>query len=221
MRRAVATWLDERCGWRTLKRVLLDRKIPKGVGWLYTLGSISLFCFLLQVVTGILLAMNYAATPDQAYLSVKYVTEEIPMGAFLRGLHKWGASAMVVFATLHMLRVYFMGAFKYPREMTWIVGLAIWLLILGLGFTGYLLPWDQKGYWATVVGTKIAEQAPFLGEEIATLLRGGAQVGAVTLTRFYAIHLLLLPACLVIGLLVHLFLVIWHGISGPPDRERR
>ncbi|MBI4365494.1 MAG: cytochrome b N-terminal domain-containing protein [Deltaproteobacteria bacterium] len=219
--RRLTDWLDERLQIRAIKQALFDRKIPKGVGWLYTLGSASLFLFLLQAATGILLAMNYAASPEQAFLSVAYITNHVSMGALLRGFHKWGASAMVVIVTLHMLRVYFMGAYKYPRELTWIVGVGIWLLVLAFGFTGYLLPWDQKGYWATVVGTKIAEQAPFLGTAIAKVLRGGTEVGAVTLTRFYAIHVLLLPALVLLAIAVHLFMVIRQGISAPPEREKR
>lgn len=213
-------WLDERLQIRAIKQALFDRHIPKGVGWLYTLGSASLFLFCLQAATGILLAMNYSASPEHAYLSVQYITAHIPMGGILRGLHKWGASAMVVIVTLHMLRVYFMGAYKYPRELTWTVGVAIWLIVLAFGFTGYLLPWDQKGYWATMVGTKISEQAPFLGPAIATVLRGGEQVGAVTLTRFYAIHVLLLPAIVLLFIAIHLFMVIRQGISAPPEREQ-
>lgn len=201
--------------------MLFDRKIPKGVGWSYTLGSASLFLFILQVVAGILLAMNYSASPDHAYDSVKFITEQIPAGAFLRGLHKWGASLMVIVVTLHMIRVYLMGAYKYPRELTWILGILIWLTVLGFGFTGYLLPWDQKGYWATVVGVNIAGQAPFLGEMIAKILRGGETLGGVTLSRFYAIHVLLLPAILTFLTGLHLFLVIRQGISAPPEKERK
>ncbi|MBI2346895.1 MAG: cytochrome b N-terminal domain-containing protein [Deltaproteobacteria bacterium] len=214
-------WLDERLQTREIKHALLDRKIPKGVGWLYTLGSVSLFIFTAQIVTGILLAMNYVPSPEHAYLSVKHVTDQIPMGSVMRGIHKWGASAMVIFVTLHMLRVYFMGAYKYPRELTWIVGVLIWLIVLGFGFTGYLLPWDQKGFWATVVGANIAEQAPYLGPWIAKLMRGGDQLGAVTLTRFYAIHVLILPASLGLLVAIHLFMVIRQGISAPPEREPR
>lgn len=221
MWRALADWFDERLATREIKRALFDRKIPKGVGWLYTLGSAAAFLFSLQFLTGVLLALNYAATPDYAYLSVQYVTEQVPMGHLLRGLHMWGASAMVIIVTLHMLRVFFMGAYKYPREATWVVGVVLWLLVLGFGFTGYLLPWDQKGYWATVVGAKIAEQAPWLGGAIAQLLRGGEQIGAVTLTRFYAIHVLILPALLAVGTLVHLVMVVRQGISAPPERERK
>lgn len=215
----VADWLDERTGWRTLKEVLLDRHIPKGVNWFYTLGSASGFLFMVQAVTGMLLAMYYAPSPDHAYDSVRYITHEVPMGSFLRGLHAWGASAMVVVVVLHMLRVFFMGAYKYPREATWITGVGLLLVVVGFGFTGYLLPWDQKAYWATMVGAEIAEVSPFVGGIVAKVMKGGDELGAVTLTRFYAIHVLILPACIIGLLLSHLFLVVWHGISSPPERS--
>ncbi len=219
--RRIADWFDERIQTREIKRALFDRHLPKGVGWLYVLGSLSFFCFLLQVVTGILLAMNYAPTPDHAYASVQFITTEVDMGRLIRGLHKWGASGMVVVVTLHMVRVFFMGAYKYPREFTWIIGVVIWLLVLGFGFTGYLLPWDQKAYWATVVGTNMAEQAPVLGPAMAQVLRGGTTLGAVTLTRFYAFHILVLPALTALLIGVHLFLVVRQGISEPPQRKDR
>ncbi|MBI2340808.1 MAG: cytochrome b N-terminal domain-containing protein [Deltaproteobacteria bacterium] len=214
-------WLDERIEILNIKKTLFDRLIPKGVGWPYVLGSVSLFLFTLQVVTGILLAMNYSPSPEHAHASVAYIMQKIPMGKVVRGLHHWGASFMVVAVTLHLLRTFFYGAYKYPRELTWITGLFIWLLVLGFGFTGYLLPWDQKAYWATMVGTNIASQAPLLGPAIAKVLRGGEALGAVTLTRFYAFHVLLLPALIVLLLAVHLCLVVRLGISAPPEKEKK
>ena len=153
--------LDERCGWRRVKAALLDRKIPEisgRVSWLYTFGSATLFLFLVQVFTGILLAMNYAPTPDHAYASIQFI-DQTPMGGLLRAVHKWAASLMVIMVTLHLLRVFFMGAYKYPREMTWATGVFLFVIVLGFGFTGYLLPWDQKAYWATQVGTEMAERS--------------------------------------------------------------
>ena len=215
----LTNWLDERIGIRGIRETLLDRKIPKGVGWPYVLGSVRLFLFTLQVVTGILLAMNYSPSPEHAHSSVSYMMQKIPMGSVVRGLHHWGASFMVVAVTLHLLRTFFYGAYKYPRELTWITGIFIWLLVLGFGFTGYLLPWDQKAYWATMVGANIASQAPFLGPAIAKVLRGGEALGAVTLTRFYAFHVLLLPALTALLIGFHLFLVVRIGISAPPEKE--
>ena len=216
----LADWLDDRTGWRTLKATLLDRHIPRGVGWAYTLGSASLTAFLVQAVTGILLAMHYSPSPDHAYDSVKFVTESVPLGGFLRGLHKWGATAMVVLVILHALRVFVMGAYKKPREATWLVGVGLLLVTVGFGFTGYLLPWDQKAYWATAVGANIADQTPVVGPYLAKILRGGDGLGATTLSRFYAIHVLVLPALLLLAVGAHLFLVVWHGISPPPRRSQ-
>lgn len=209
------TWFDERVGSKTLKKVLLDRKIPK-ISWLYVLGSVSLFLFLLQAVTGIFLAMNYSSSTDHAHDSVQYIMK-IPSGAFLRGLHVWGSTAMVATVFLHMLRVFFMGAYKFPREATWLTGVCMFLIVMAFGFTGYLLPWDQKAYWATVVGVRISEQA---GAPIGNVIKGGLNIGVITLTRFYAFHVLVLPALLVILLISHLFLVVWHGISAPPERMK-
>ncbi|MBI3541169.1 MAG: cytochrome b N-terminal domain-containing protein, partial [Deltaproteobacteria bacterium] len=197
-----------------------SRKIPRGVGWLYTLGSLSLFLLSLQLITGILLAMNFSASPEQAHASIQYIMEQVPMGRLIRGLHKWGASLMVIFVTLHMIRVYFMGAYKYPRERTWVLGVFLWIVVLMFGFTGYLLPWDQKAYWATTVGTHLAAQVPWIGPSIAKVLQGGKTLGAVTLTRFYAFHILVLPLFLFSLTGIHLFFVIQQGISAPPDREK-
>lgn len=212
-------WINERSGFDRAWETLFARHIPEAKGpvaWLYTLGSASLFVFTLQAVTGMLLAMNYVPSPDHAYDSVRYISEQVLLGSFMRGLHKWGASFMVVLVSLHMLRVYFMGAYKYPREATWIAGVGLFVLVMGFSFTGYLLPWDQKAYWATAVGTNIAGQTPVLGPTIAKVMKGGPELGTATLTRFYAFHVLVLPAVTMLLIGVHLFLVIWHGISEAP-----
>lgn len=206
--------------WETL----FARKIPeaKGMGaWLHTLGSATLFVFVVQVITGTLLAMNYVPSPDHAYDSVRYINEQVFLGRFLRGLHKWGATLMVVLVLLHMLRVYFMGAYKYPREVTWLLGVALLLLVTVFSFTGYLLPWDQKAYWATAVGANMAGQTPVAGSYIAKILKGGEEMGVATLTRFYALHVLVLPILTALLIGIHLFLVVWHGISGPPEKTKR
>lgn len=211
-------WFQNRFGWLDIRKTLLDRKIPSPGkwGWFYTLGSATLAVFLLQVVTGMLLGMNYSPSPDHAYESINYIMTQIPAGKIIRGLHHWGASAMVVLVVLHMIRVFFMASYKAPRELTWILGIGLLIVTFGLGFTGYLLPWDQKAYWATSVGINIAEQAPFFGHWIAKILKGGEELGALTLTRFYGLHVLILPASLVLLVALHLFLVIYHGISAPP-----
>lgn len=216
--RRLLDWIDERLGVRAIARALFLRKIPPGTGWIHTLGSVALFLFVLQVATGTFMAMSYAPTPDHAFDSVRYLTDEAPFGRALRGLHIWGASAMVVAVVLHLLRTFATGSFKFPRELTWVSGVALLLLVLGFGFTGYLLPWNQKAYWATQVGTRIAEQAPLLGPAIADILRGGEELGARTLTRFYAIHVLVLPGLFVIIVGFHLFMVARQGISAIPER---
>ncbi len=215
-------WLDERAGLSRVWSALFERRVPKvrgGVAWLYTLGSATLFLLFVQAVTGALLAMNYAPTPEHAYHSVHFIQNEVLLGGWLRGLHRWGASFAVVLAVLHMSRVYFMGAYKYPREATWLSGVALLVLVMAFGFTGYLLPWDQKAYWATAVGTNIAGQTPAVGPAMATLMRGGRDLGAATLTRFYAFHVIVLPALAALLIGAHLFLVVWHGISAPPGAD--
>lgn len=213
-------WVEERVEFQASLRVLLDRKIPAGVGWLYALGSASLLLFFLQVITGALLALSYSPSPLHAYDSVQYINEQVLFGNILRGIHKWGASGMMVVLFLHGLRVYFMAAYKYPRELTWVVGVLLFLLVLTSAFTGYLLPWDQRAYWATVVGTNIAGAVPYVGDFLRTALRGGNEVGAVTLARFYGLHIGIVPA-LIAGLVgIHLYLVLKQGISAPPEKER-
>lgn len=220
----IRRWVFERTGLDRVWDALFARHIPEAKGlvaWIYTLGSASLFVFCVQFVTGILLGMNYVPSPDHAYDSVRFINEQVLLGHFIRGLHKWGATFMVVLVLLHMLRVFFMGAYKYPREATWWVGIGLLMLVMGFSFTGYLLPWDQKAYWATAVGTNIAEQTPVLGEMISLVLKGGPSLGAATLTRFYAFHVLLLPAATALLIAIHLFLVIWHGISEPPKKGQK
>jgi quinol-cytochrome oxidoreductase complex cytochrome b subunit len=214
----LAGWLDERLGWRRVWEAIFLRKVPK-VNWLYTLGSATLFVAINQIVTGILLTVYYVPTPDHAYDSVQYITAEVPAGWLIRGLHHWGASAMVVLAALHMLRVLLHGAYKYPREVTWLTGVGLLLLVFGFGFTGYLLPWDQRAYWATTVGTRIAGVAPVVGDLILRVMRGGEELSAVTLARFFGAHVWILPAGLMSLMGLHLYLVVRNGISAVPGRE--
>jgi len=214
----LGNWLDERTGWRRVWEAIFLRKIPK-VNWLYTLGSATLFVAINQIVTGILLTIYYVPTPDHAYDSVQYISTQVPAGWLIRGLHHWGASAMVVLVGLHMLRVVFHGAYKYPREMTWTTGVVLLLITVGFGFTGYLLPWDQKAYWATTVGTRIAGTPPLIGDWILRIVRGGEELSAVTLARFFGVHVWVLPLLLLIIILIHVYLVIRIGISAVPQRE--
>ena len=212
----IVAWFDERMDLRGIYRGLLDRPVPSGLTWWHTLGSATLTAFVVQVTTGIVLATFFSASPDHAYDSVRYIEQHVVLGAFLRGLHTWGASAMVVLALAHMLRVFSMGAYKYPREANWLVGVGLLAVVIGFGFTGYLLPWDQKAYWGTQVGTSIAGTVPLVGPAIAVVLKGGTQLGAATLARFYAVHVLWLPVFLVTLIAVHMLLVIRQGIAAPP-----
>lgn len=213
----VFEWLDFRIGIRTLDAALVSRNMPK-LNWWYTLGFAALFIFVVMSVTGMFLAVYYAPTPDHAYDSVKYLTEEVKFGWIVRGLHHYGASMMVIVVVMHMLQVFFYGAYKYPRELTWVSGVVLLGLTLGLGFTGYLLPWDQKAYWATEVGTKIPESLPLVGELSKVIMRGAPTLGALTLTRFYAIHMLMIPALMLVFMGIHLYLVVKIGISPLPEK---
>ncbi len=194
----------------------LRKPLPKHINLLFSFGSLAMFLLLLQAATGAFLAFYYSPSPEHAHNAVTYISQEVPFGAFVRGLHHWGASAMVIIVVLHLLRVVLYSSYKAPRELTWIFGVLLLLIVLGFGFTGYLLPWDEKAYWATVVGVEIASTAPGLGGFVAKVLRGGTEIGAVTLSRFYALHTIWLP-WLVFGLVgVHLFLVRYYGSSGTP-----
>jgi ubiquinol-cytochrome c reductase cytochrome b subunit len=206
-------WLDSRTGWRTGRKVLLEEPIQAGVGWWFVTGSILLLLLTVQFVTGVVLAMFYVPTPDHAYDSIRFIMERLTFGQVLRGLHFFGASFIVVAAVVHMLRVVALGSYKNPREVTWITGVVLLLLILAFALTGYLLPWDQKAFWATTVTINIARSGPF-GEQVASLLQGGPTLGALTLLRWYAAHVFLLPAALIGFVVAHLFLMRRHGISG-------
>lgn len=213
----IGDWLNERFGWRGVWDAIFLRQVPH-VNWFYTLGSATLFLAVNQAITGILLTLYYVPTPDHAYDSVVYITTQLPAGWFIRGLHHWGASAMVVVTVLHLLRVFFYGAYKFPREATWITGVLLLMIVIGFGFTGYLLPWDQKAYWATTVGTQIAGVAPFVGDYLLRIARGGEGLSAVTLARFFGTHIWVLPASLAALVGIHLYLVIRIGISAVPKK---
>jgi len=213
--KAVREFFESRAGLVSAWRHFADEKVPVRRAWLFTLGSVALLAFLVQLLTGLVLAVAYAPTPDHAHESVKAIETKLAGGSLVRGLHHWGASAMVVAVVLHLLRTFFFGAYKKPRELNWIVGVVLLLVVLGFGFTGYLLPWDQKAYWATVVGTKTPEALPVVGPASSKLMAGGSAVGAYTLTRFYTLHVVLLPL-LALGLVgAHLLLLRRHGHAGP------
>jgi menaquinol-cytochrome c reductase cytochrome b subunit len=209
-------WLEERSGLVGGVKYFLFRNVPGDVNWMQTLGSATLTAFLVQAVTGVILAMYYKPDPGSAYQSIQHITNDLTFGWLVRGMHRWGASVFIILMFFHMARVFLFGAYKYPRELNWIVG--VLLLATGMfeGFTGYLLPWDNTAYWATVVGININGTAPFLGPFIASILRGGSEIGPDTLARFYSIHMLLIPGALfgLIGL--HLYLVVRLGVTSPP-----
>jgi menaquinol-cytochrome c reductase cytochrome b subunit len=212
----VVGWLDERSGASPFLRGFLFRKVPKGTNWFYTLGSATMFAFVSQAVTGVFLAMYYEPDPSRAYTSAAHITNDVFLGELVRGMHRWGATVMIVLLFLHMGRTFVFGAYKYPRELNWVIGVILTVLTLMMGLTGYLLPFDQRSFWATVVGVNINASGPIMGPYLADFMRGGAEFGATTLTRFYALHMLLIPG--LIGALIgaHLYLVAKLGTSAPP-----
>jgi menaquinol-cytochrome c reductase cytochrome b subunit len=213
----VVDWLDERTSLSGGIRWLLFRKVPKGINWFYTLGSATMFAFLNQAVTGVFLAMFYQPNVNGgAYESIRYITDDAFLGQLVRSMHKWGASVMIILIFLHMARVFFFGAYKYPRELTWIIGVVLLILTLAMGFTGYLLPFDQRSYWATIVGVNINGTGPFIGPYLSDFLRAGPEFGATTLSRFYAIHMMLIPGLIAALIGAHLYLITKLGISAPP-----
>jgi ubiquinol-cytochrome c reductase cytochrome b subunit/menaquinol-cytochrome c reductase cytochrome b subunit len=213
---AVVSWLDERTGGGPFLRGFLFRKTPKGTNWFYTLGSATMFAFLSQAVTGVFLAMYYRPDVSTAYTSIQHINNDVFAGELVRGMHRWGATVMVVLIFLHMGRTFFFGAYKYPRELNWIIGVVLLILTMAMAFTGYLLPFDQRSFWATVVGVNINASGPIVGPYLADFLRGGAEFGATTLSRFYAIHMLLVPVLIAALIGAHLYLVAKLGTTAPP-----
>jgi menaquinol-cytochrome c reductase cytochrome b subunit len=213
---ATVDWIDERTSLSGGLRWTMFRKVPKGTNWFYTFGSATLFAFLSQAVTGVFLAMYYDPSVTNAYESTRYITNEVFLGEFVRGMHKWGATVMTVLIFLHMARTFFFGAYKYPRELTWVIGVVLLVLTFVMGLTGYLLPFDQRSYWATIVAANITASGPMMGPYLGDFLRGGAEFGATTLSRFYAIHMLLIPGLMAALIGAHLYLVARLGTTAPP-----
>jgi menaquinol-cytochrome c reductase cytochrome b subunit len=209
-------WLEERSGMIGALRYFLFRKVPAETNWFHTLGSATLTAFLVQLVTGVILAFYYKPDPERAWASIEHITNDLTLGWLVRGMHRWGASVFIILLFLHMGRVFLFGAYKYPRELNWLVGALILLLGFAEGLTGYLLPWDQTAYWATVVAININATAPVAGPFLADFLRGGTEIGADTIARFYAVHMLLIPGALLGLIALHLYLVIRLGVTSPP-----
>ncbi|MBA2793814.1 MAG: cytochrome b N-terminal domain-containing protein [Thermoleophilaceae bacterium] len=212
----VVGYLDERTGASPFLRGFLYRKTPKGTNWFYTLGSATMFAFVSQSVTGVFLAMYYQPDVSRAYESAAHITNEVFLGELVRGMHRWGSTVMIVLIFLHLGRTFVFGAYKYPRELNWVIGVLLLVLTLAMGFTGYLLPFDQRSFWATVVGVNINASNPVIGPYLADFLRGGAEFGGATLSRFYALHMLLIPGLIAALIGAHLYLVAKLGTTAPP-----
>jgi menaquinol-cytochrome c reductase cytochrome b subunit len=220
-------WLEERSGLVGGVKYFLFRNVPSDINWMQTLGSAALTAFLVQAITGVILAMYYVPSADidphtgqpVAWQSVVNISDNLTLGWLVRGMHRWGASVFIILMFLHMGRVFLFGAYKYPRELNWIVGVMILVMGMMEGFTGYLLPWDQTAYWATVVGINLNGTAPFLGPWLAQFLRGGQEISGDTLTRFYSLHMLVIPGAIIGLITLHLYLVIRLGVTSPPWSE--
>ena len=209
-------WIDERYEVKAPLEKALSKPVPThALKWFYCLGGITALLFVVQAVTGILLAIYYKPTPDAAYASIQYIENEVRFGAAIRAVHHWAANGMIVMCVAHMLRVFITGAYKAPRELNWVGGMLLLIITLAFGFTGYLLPWDQRAYWATTVGTEIAGGIPDAGPLALVMLRAGWTVTAQTLSRFFAAHVLILPVMIVALMGLHFLMVRRQGIAEP------
>lgn len=209
-------WFEARYPVSAIREALAKQAhklLPPHVGWFHTLGGMLIFLTVHQVLTGILLMVYYRPTPEGAYESIRFLMTKASFGWLIRGLHSWGSTLMILVLLLHILRVYMMGAFKRPRELTWVGGVLLFFLVLCFGFTGYLLPWDQVAYWATTVGTEVAGSIPLIGEQLAYLLRGGEAVSGETLARFYVFHVVILPWVLAFLVVLHIVMIRMQGLA--------
>jgi ubiquinol-cytochrome c reductase cytochrome b subunit len=217
----VVGWFERRLNLRDSLWPVMAHPVPAGSadwrGWFYVFGSATLTMLVMQIVTGILLAMVYVPSTDRAYESLVFLNNQQPLGWFIRALHFWSANGMIVMMCLHMVQVFLWGAYKYPRELTWIVGVVLFVLTLGMGYTGQVLRWDADAYWGLAVGTAIAGRVPIAGPGIVQIMLGGPIIGAGTLSRFFALHVFIIPGTLLFFLVVHLYLVVKKGISEPPN----
>ncbi len=214
--RNIWQWFDDRTGTVAAVKPALDHKVPAKLGWWYVFGTATLTAFAVQVISGIFLASVYVSSPEGAYLSLKYITETAPFGSLVRGIHFFGASAMIVFVVVHMTRVYLTAAYKYPREMSWISGTFLLLLTLGMGFTGQLLRWDQNAIWSVVVGAEQAGRVPLIGNWLGHFILGGETMGSDTLGHMFSLHVFIIPILIAAVVGLHLFLVLRNGISELP-----
>lgn len=207
--------IDKRLNVREAIEKTLKKPVPKHVNWTFCFGGITLFLFMVQAFTGILLALYYKPSPEAAYASVQHIVNDVRLGWLIRQVHAWGSHLMILTLFLHMMRVFFYGAYKPPREMNWMLGVILLFVVLSFSFTGYLLPWDQLSYTATAIGTGIFSSLPFVGKYLLWIMRGGETITGETLARFFAAHVILLPALTTILIAIHLIMVKRQGISGP------
>ncbi|HEY6763509.1 MAG TPA: cytochrome b N-terminal domain-containing protein [Candidatus Sulfotelmatobacter sp.] len=212
-------WLNRRTGVDDLLRSALDEPIPGGARFAYVFGSGLLFIFISQVITGVFLALYYVPSADHAHTTVAYITKAVTAGSFLRSLHAYGASAMVVVLFLHLSQTYIFGSYKGRRELLWLSGCVLFSLVLAMAFTGYLLPWDQRAYFATAVGTNAMSEIPWVGESLRRLMRGGTEMGTLTISRFFVAHVFLIPACIFALVASHIFLFRKAGAAGPVNED--
>jgi len=208
-------WLDNRTGIRSLLHEALDERIPGGARWAYVFGSGLLYLFLSQVITGVFLALYYVPSSDHAHVTVSYISKVVSSGLFLRSIHAYGATAIIIVLFLHISQTLLYGSYKGRRELLWLTGCFLLALMLGMAFTGYLLPWDQKAYFASAVGTNIISEVPIIGAPLQELLRGGPQMGTLTLSRFFVLHVFVLPGLLIAFIATHVFLFRKAGAAGP------
>ncbi len=214
--RRVSRWLDDRYQLTEFLEPILKKPVPDWQRrWWYCLGGLAFFFFCIQGVTGIMLAFYYQPTPAGAYASVQFIENEVRLGAAVRMIHHWSANGMIVMAFAHMLRVFITGAYKPPRELNWVSGVLLLTLTLAFGFTGYLLPWDQRAYWATTVGTEIAGALPVIGELALVILRAGWNISSLTLSRFFALHVLVLPLITITIMGLHFLMIRKQGLMKP------
>ena len=217
----VRDWVDQRFGWAELTYPLRKKTVPlHRLSYWYFLGGMTLFLFLVQICTGILLLLYYRPSANEAYESVQYITTQVKFGWLIRSIHSWSANLMILTAFAHMFSVLFLRAYRKPRELTWISGVVLLFLAMGFGFTGYLLPWNTLAFFASKVGTQVAGQVPVIGHFIVVFLRGGDEVTGATLSRFFGFHVAVLPAITMTILGLHILLVQRFGISVPPSIER-
>lgn len=211
---SIFDYINSRMGITTRHRRIMDKPVPGWINYFYCFGGITFALFTMQVLTGLLLSVHYTPSESEAYQSIQRLHQAVPLGRLLRSVHHWAANLMVVMVMLHMARVFITGSYKNPRELNWVAGALLFAMTLAFGFTGYLLPWDQKAYWATVVGTNMLGSVPVLGPAMASLVRGGADVTGQTLLRFYSLHILWFPLLTALFLWVHFHILRRAGISG-------